>query len=89
MYQYQCLSCHNVRGYRSTVSLLGGRDLAGIRSFLALMRETDAKKNPYHGMMPPLVGSDAEVEALAQYLAAMTAAATTTTTAVGSNAPRP
>jgi mono/diheme cytochrome c family protein len=68
MFRYQCMSCHTTTGYRSMQRLLGERDIDGIRGFLQILRETDPKKNPYSGIMPPLAGKDHEVEALAQYL---------------------
>jgi len=33
-----------------------------------MMRETDPEKNSYLNIMPPLVGTDKEVETLAEYL---------------------
>jgi hypothetical protein len=60
--------CHTTDGYRSMKKLLGERDLEGIKTFLLMMRETDPDKNSYLNIMPPLVGTDKEVEALAEYL---------------------
>jgi len=69
MFRYQCMSCHTQTGYRSMTTLLGERDVAAIGNFLALMKETTPEKNPYHGIMPPVVGTAEELDALAQYLA--------------------
>lgn len=68
MYRFQCMSCHTTTGYRGMDTLLPPRDKEGIRNFLEILRETDETVNPYSGIMPPLVGEDDEVEALAQYL---------------------
>ncbi|MBX2860995.1 MAG: cytochrome ubiquinol oxidase subunit I [Vampirovibrio sp.] len=71
MFKYQCMSCHTQNGYRGIKRLLGERDEEAIVSFLQLLQESDPDKNPYHGIMPPLVGTDAEVAALAKYLATL------------------
>jgi cytochrome bd-type quinol oxidase subunit 1 len=68
MFRQQCMICHTTDGYRSMKKLLGERDLEGIKTFLLMMRETDPEKNSYLNIMPPLVGTDKEVEALAEYL---------------------
>jgi mono/diheme cytochrome c family protein len=68
MFQNQCMSCHTVHGYRGMDRFLDGRDRNGIQNFLNSLRETDPKKNPYSGIMPPLVGHDDEIMALAAYL---------------------
>jgi hypothetical protein len=68
MFRQQCMICHTTDGYRSMKKLLGERDLEGIKTFLLMMRETDPEKNSYLNIMPPLVGTDKEVEALADYL---------------------
>jgi cytochrome bd-type quinol oxidase subunit 1 len=68
MFRQQCMICHTTDGYRSMKKLLGERDLEGIKTFLLMMRETDPDKNSYLNIMPPLVGTDKEVEALAEYL---------------------
>jgi cytochrome bd ubiquinol oxidase subunit I len=68
MFRYQCMSCHARVGYRGMRKLLGERDEESIRGFLETLRETDPQKNPYSGIMPPLLGHDDEVAALARYL---------------------
>lgn len=72
MFRFQCMSCHTTRGYRGMNRFLGERDLRGIQGFLQTLRETDSKKNPYSGIMPPLTGSDQEVRNLALYLNTLT-----------------
>jgi cytochrome bd ubiquinol oxidase subunit I len=68
IFRYQCMSCHTQTGYRSMTRLLGERDREAIRSFLQMLREPDSKKNPYAGIMPPLVGKEKDVDDLADYL---------------------
>ncbi len=68
MFRAQCMSCHTTNGYRSMTKLIGERDLAGIESFLTLLQNTDPAKNPYAGIMPPLAGTQQEVQDLAAYL---------------------
>jgi mono/diheme cytochrome c family protein len=68
MFQGQCMACHTKGGYRSMKKLLGERDEEAIRGFLTVLHETDPDKNPYHGIMPPVVGNDEEIDALATYL---------------------
>lgn len=45
--------------------VLKGRDIDSIRHFLNSLRDA---AGPYGGIMPPLVGTAAEQEALAHYL---------------------
>lgn len=71
MFTYQCMSCHTRKGYRGIDRLLAGRDEAGILSFLQVLRETDKEENPYYRIMPPLVGTDEELAALANYLSTL------------------
>ncbi|MBF0122237.1 MAG: cytochrome ubiquinol oxidase subunit I [Candidatus Omnitrophica bacterium] len=67
MYRGQCMSCHTVDGYRPTRTLLAGRDRAAIGSFLKVLHE-HKPDSPYYRFMPPLVGTDDEVQALGDYL---------------------
>ena len=58
--------------------LLGVRDKEATRNLLTLMRENHKVKDGtpvtmYHGYMPPVVGKDAELDALATYLATLNA----------------
>lgn len=71
VFKYQCMSCHTESGYRSMKKLLGERDKEAIVSFLELMKETDPKKNPYSGLMPPFVGDQEDMDKLATYLASI------------------
>jgi len=69
MYKQQCMACHTIDGYRSMKKFIGDRDQKSVRAFLQMMRSTDSEQNQYIKIMPPLVGKDAEVDALAKYLA--------------------
>lgn len=71
MFAGQCLSCHTTNGYRSMKRLLGERDGKAIRNTLDMLH-SNAPDSPYRKYMPPLVGTDEEVEALASYLETLT-----------------
>jgi mono/diheme cytochrome c family protein len=67
MFRGQCMACHTVDGYRSMRRLLNGRDRDSVMNILKMLHGP-AEDNPYAGYMPPLVGTQQEVEALADYL---------------------
>lgn len=66
MFRNQCLACHTLSNYRSLRTYLAGRDQDSIESFLKTLQK--GKENPYRGIMPPLLGNETEVKALAQFL---------------------
>lgn len=68
MFRYQCSSCHTQNGYRGMKRLLGERDADATLSFLNILKNTDRHKNPYVGIMPPVIGTDEELKSLAAYL---------------------
>ncbi len=68
VFRFQCMSCHTTKGYRGMDKLIGQRDLNGIKNLLKTLQQTDPSKNPYSGIMPPLVGKPNEIDALAMYL---------------------
>jgi len=70
VFRGQCMSCHTENGYRSMHRLLGERDAKGVANLLKMLHEQKAD-SPYRFYMPPLVGTDDEREALAQYLATL------------------
>lgn len=72
MFEYQCASCHTTSGYRGLDRLLGSRDKEAIASFLKMLNTTDPKTNPYMGIMPPVIGNEQELKALASYLDTLT-----------------
>jgi len=67
MFEGQCLSCHTLDGYRSLRRLLEGRDGKSIGNVLTMLHE-HKPESPYDKFMPPLVGTQVEIEALRQYL---------------------
>ncbi len=70
LFQYQCMACHTVDGYRSIKRLIGERDEESIVSFLKMM-DPENKENPYKGIMPPFAGNEKETKMLAKYLAGL------------------
>jgi cytochrome d ubiquinol oxidase subunit I len=73
MFQGQCMACHTENGYRSMSRMLGDRDAEAILAFVQTIHKTDRKANPYMGIMPPAVGTDDEMKALAVYLSTINA----------------
>jgi hypothetical protein len=68
MAEAQCAPCHATagpRGLRSAARALGG---ARTRELLERLREADQPGHPDRDRMPPLLGADAEVAALAGWL---------------------
>jgi mono/diheme cytochrome c family protein len=82
VFRAQCASCHTLDGYLSIRKLVAPVDADMLNGILATMREegneyvsgryTDkghvATDKLDYPLMPPLVGTDDEVEALASYL---------------------
>ncbi|MBI4552726.1 MAG: cytochrome ubiquinol oxidase subunit I [Candidatus Latescibacteria bacterium] len=66
MFKMQCMSCHTLHGYRSLAISLAGRDAESIYNFLVVLQK--GSENPYRDIMPPLLGADADLKALAAYL---------------------
>lgn len=66
MYLGQCGACHTANGYRSMTRFLADRDYASIRNIVTMLH--GAKDSPYAAFMPPAVGTEAELDALAAYL---------------------
>ena len=70
MFQGQCLACHTQTGYRSMEAFLKPRDRQAIENILTMLHKSE-EDSPYRAYMPPLVGTDAEIAALAAYLTVM------------------
>jgi len=68
MFVAQCMSCHTLKGYRSMKSRLGDRDSAESVYQTLKMMQKKPSENPYHKYMPPLIGTEEEVRALAEYI---------------------
>ena len=67
MFRGQCMACHTIEGYRSMKKLLAGRDEQGIMNILNILHNYK-EDSPYRLYMPPLVGTDDEIKALATFL---------------------
>ncbi len=67
MFRGQCMACHTVGAYRSMKKLVAERDRVSIGNFLKILHENKSD-SPYHAFMPPLVGTQEEIEALGDYL---------------------
>jgi len=78
MFLGQCASCHTTDGYRSMKRLLAGRDEQGIMNILKVLHE-NKDDSPYKKYMPPLVGKEDEIKALAAFLHTLVQSPTQTT----------
>jgi cytochrome bd-type quinol oxidase subunit 1 len=67
MFRGQCMACHTENGYRSMTRLLQQRDDKAIAQLLDMLHKP-TKDSPYIKYMPPLVGSESEMQDLAVYL---------------------
>ena len=67
MFRGQCMACHTRSGYRSMTRLLQGRDLKAIHQLIQTLHKPTVE-SPYPKYMPPVVGTEEELEALAVYL---------------------
>ncbi|MEI7732282.1 MAG: cytochrome ubiquinol oxidase subunit I [Verrucomicrobiota bacterium] len=76
MFRGQCMACHTVDVYRSMNRLLADRNREAIGNLLQMLHEYKPD-SPYRKYMPPLVGTQAEVDALGDYLATLTKKAPT------------
>lgn len=70
MFRGQCGACHTQDGYRAMSNLLKGRDEKSIKNILQTLHE-NKDDSPYRKFMPPLVGKQDEIDALAKYLGTM------------------
>ena len=61
------MNCHTVDGYRSLRKLLHGRDRKSIANLVTMLHEA-GPTSPYKYYMPPVVGTNQEVESLISYL---------------------
>lgn len=67
IFRGECGSCHTLRGYRPLAVLLQGRDRANIRNFIAMLHEYKAD-SPYRKFMPPMVGTQQDIDDLTDFL---------------------
>jgi cytochrome bd-type quinol oxidase subunit 1 len=67
IFRGECGSCHTMDGYRPMRQLLSGRDRANIGSFITMLHEYKPDM-PYRRFMPPMVGTQQDVNDLTDYL---------------------
>ena len=67
IFRGECGACHTLNGYRPLAKLLAGRDRANIESFITMLHEYKPD-SPYHHFMPPMVGTQQDVDDLANFL---------------------
>lgn len=67
IFRGECGSCHTIGGYRAMQTLMVGRDRAGIKNFVTMLHEYKPD-SPYRRFMPPMVGTQQDVEDLTNYI---------------------
>jgi hypothetical protein len=67
IFRGECGSCHTLAGYRPLKELLSGRDAASIRNFVVMLHDYKPD-SPYRKFMPPMTGTQQDVDDLANYL---------------------
>ena len=67
IFRGECGSCHTMDGYRPLRQLLRGRDRANIGSFVTMLHEYKPDM-PYRRFMPPMVGTQQDVNDLTDFL---------------------
>ena len=67
IFRGECGSCHTLRGYRPLATLLQGRDRANIGNFIAMLHDYKPD-SPYRKFMPPMTGTQQDVDDLADFL---------------------
>ena len=67
IFRGECGSCHTMDGYRPMRQLLSGRDRANIGSLVIMLHEYKPD-TPYRRFMPPMVGTQQDVNDLTDYL---------------------
>jgi cytochrome bd-type quinol oxidase subunit 1 len=67
IFRGECGSCHTLEGYRPLRELLDGRDRANIRNFIVMLHE-DKADSPYRKFMPPMAGTQQDIDDLTDFL---------------------
>ncbi len=67
IFRGECGSCHTMDGYRPMRQLLSGRDRTNIGSFITMLHEYKPDM-PYRRFMPPMVGTQQDVNDLTDFL---------------------
>jgi cytochrome bd ubiquinol oxidase subunit I len=87
IYRGECGSCHTLNGYRSLTKLLSGRDRTNINSFIVMLHE-HKPDSQYSRFMPPMVGTQQDVDDLTNFLNAQVNPASPGTQTVAVNVPK-
>ncbi|HLY41207.1 MAG TPA: cytochrome ubiquinol oxidase subunit I [Terracidiphilus sp.] len=67
IFRGECGSCHTLDGYRPLRQLLEGRDRTNIRNFIGMLHEYKGD-SPYRKFMPPMAGTQQDVDDLSDFL---------------------
>ncbi len=67
IFRGECGSCHTMNGYRAMKKLMDGRDRAGIRNFVVMLHDYKPD-SPYHRFMPPMTGTNQDIDDLTNFL---------------------
>jgi len=67
IFRGECASCHTLDGYRPLRRLLEGRDRANIRNFILMLHDYKSD-SPYRKFMPPMAGTQQDIDDLTDFL---------------------
>jgi Cytochrome bd-type quinol oxidase, subunit 1 len=67
IFRGECGSCHTMDGYRPIRQLLSGRDRTNIGNFVTMLHDYKPDM-PYRRFMPPMVGTQQDINDLTDYL---------------------
>ena len=67
IFRGECQSCHTMDGYRPIRQLLAGRDRENIHNFVLMLHDYKPDM-PYRKFMPPMAGTQQDVNDLSDYL---------------------
>jgi len=67
IFRGECGSCHTMNGYRPMKKLMDGRDQAGIHNFIVMLHDYKPD-SPYHRFMPPMTGTNQDIDDLTNFL---------------------
>jgi cytochrome bd ubiquinol oxidase subunit I len=67
IFRGECGSCHTMDGYRPMRQLLSGRDRANIGAFVTMLHEYKPDM-PYRRFMPPMAGTQQDINDLTDFL---------------------
>jgi len=67
IFRGECGSCHTLKGYRPLADMLAGRDRSNIQNFVMMLHE-NKPDSPYRKFMPPMTGTQQDVDDLTDFL---------------------